>query len=391
MNTAQSGGLVGLYQRIRSGAGHIFESALVRFFAFCVVGAAVIGIYQHVVEKATTPLDFWRLLLLGIGAITAEFLGVHKLVTNWHGARVGSMIAWTAIWAVGVTFAAYNVLSTGASFQAKRDGLQHTAFNAYGDARNDVEIKRAALKKAEKINEDTAKLTLTPLPTVDGKPVSSVAAADAIINSLKANTRFWDLTNGGKESAGKETRKFVMNYGEAVAAKADLEDRKSWDGKLAASLDALKTAKAEFIAAEVKANNTVAVTDEATPFVSLVAHISGKKATEVSWMEPLSSSLINMLLVSFAGIVSALSAIEGKPRTKFINWKPAQNVVKGCARWARGIVTGKSDLAMDLETARKSGVAVVHETHKETVVKDEGLLAALRAGAQKHAPHLMVA
>lgn len=38
------------------------------------------------------------------------------------------------------------------------------------------------------------------------------------------------------------------------------------------------------------------------------------------WMESAQVSLVNMLLVSFAGIVLGLASIEGKPRTKWINW-----------------------------------------------------------------------
>jgi hypothetical protein len=381
-----SRGLVGFVSRATNGLTLLLESSLVRIFVFLVVGAAVMAVYEHTLAKATTQLSFYKLMFLGLGAIIAELLGVHRMIVHWHKAELGSTLAWSAVWVVGFTFSLYNALGSAATFQAERSNIQKASAVEYTDTRSTLDAARASLAREEASLADMRKLTFTPLPTVDGKTISSVGAAQAIIDGLKANTRFWELTEGGKQSAGKETRAYVKNYGDAVAAKADLEDRKAWDGKLAVSMTATEAARKALGQALATSKSTATVTDDVPPFVAFVANRTGYKPDQVAWIEPAQTSLVNMLLVSFAGLVMGLAAIEGKQRTKFIDWSPVRNLMLTLFK----AITGKTDLDIAHGQASRGKVIEV-QTHTKEVIKDEGILGKMRAHAQANAPHLMAA
>lgn len=299
----------------------LFESSLVRIFVFLVVGAAIISVIEHVGSKAASTLDWYRLAMLGMGAILAELIGMKRLITYWHQARAGSMIAWSGVWIVGFAFAFYNAVGTSANTAVNKANVQKAAHQSSVNVNADLETARNKLKAEEKTLVDVRQLTYTALPMVDGTPMESVAQAQAKIAGFKANTRFWEeLTDHCTKTGGKETRKFCKDYNDAVAAVAALDERKGWAGSLVAAEAAVEKARANFLSAQATANNTKTEVSEIPPFVAQVAYWSGQPAERVMWMESAQVSLVNMLLVSFAGIVLGLASIEGKPRTKWINW-----------------------------------------------------------------------
>lgn len=298
-----------------------FESSLMRIFVLFVVGAAVLSVIEHTGSKASGTMDWYRLTMLGLGAIIAEMMGVQRMIIYWHKARAFSMLAWGCVWFVGFAFAFYNAVGTSANTAASTTNLHKAAFKTSQTVDANLEDARTKLHREEKALDDVRALTFTPLPNVDGKPVSSPAAAQALIAGFKSNTRFWtDLTEGCTKSGGKETRKFCKDYNDAVAAKADLEDRKGWDGKLVAAQAQVDAARAIFNAALEKSGTTQTVVSDVPPFLAFVSSRTGMPIDQISWIEPAQVSLVNMLLVSFAGLVMGLAAIEGTPRTPWVNW-----------------------------------------------------------------------
>lgn len=303
-----------------------FESSLVRIFVLFVVGAAVISVIEHTSAKAANQLDWYRLTMLGLGAIIAEMMGVKQALIYWHKARAFSMLAWGCVWVTGFMFAAYNALGTSANTAANTSNVHKAAYNRSVNVNKNLDDARAKLHAEEKALEDVQRLTYTALPMVDGKPVSNAKAAQALIDGFKSNTRFWsDLTDGCTKTGGKETRKFCKDYSDALVALADLEDRKSWDGKLVAASKQVDEARAKFNEALAASETTETVVSEVAPFIAFVSSRTGMKPEQISWIEPAQVSIVNMLLVSFAGLVMGLAAIEGQPRTPWVNW----------ARWYR--------------------------------------------------------
>ena len=315
--SASSKGLIGR-------AYQAFDGALVRVFVFMVVGAAVLSIIENTAIRAPDGgLAYWKLLLLGLGAIIAELMGVHRAVIAWHGAHKGQTIAWSMVWLIGFGFSVYNAIGSAAESQVKRANLQKAALVSYQDARTGVDDARTRVSADEKSLADLKAMTWQELPKVAGRPVMSADAAGALIKSYEGNARFWDLTKGCADAQGPQARKFCKEHGEAKAAKADLEERARWQQKVELAEQQLATSRAVLKDAQSKNDHTAVQTSDVTPFVGLVSYVSGAEPEKVQWIETFQTSLTNMLLVSLAGLVMALIAIQSLERTPWFNIKGA--------------------------------------------------------------------
>lgn len=310
LNTGLRSGIKGLYD--------VFIGSLTSMFVFFVVGAAILAIIEHTLIKSPEGIGFWKLLALGLGAILAELLGLKNAIIAWHSARAGAMLGWVGIWLFGFLFSFYNAIGSASEHQAKRESLQKAAFHATGDTRAEQDRALKALK-AEEANVKTLKERIwAPNPEVDGKPVATPEAAEALIKGMEANTRFWvQLTEGCTKTAGTQTRKFCNDYAAAKAAKVDLESRGRDREALTKAEAQLTAAQAAYTNARKAVGTTKVATAEHTPFVHTISYLTGMDAEKVAIFEPAQTSLTNMMLVSLAGFIIGLGMVQGKPRTKW--------------------------------------------------------------------------
>lgn len=304
-----------------------FDGALLRVFVVCVVGAAVISIVENTGLRAgNSYAKYWSLLLLGIGAIIAELMGVHRALMAWHRAQKGQTFAWIGVWIIGFGFSVYNAIGSAADTQVKRANFQKAAMVSYQDVRTGLDAARDRVKAEEKSVTDLKRMTWQEMPKVAGKAIMSADAADALVKSYEGNTRMWDLTSKCTDAQGRQARKFCAEHGEAKAARADLKERTAWQAKVEAAERQLAEARTALGNALEKNDNTKVETSEVTPFVGLVSYVTGAAPEKVQWVETFQTSFTNMLLVSLAGVVMAFMAIEGQTRTKWFNFR---------ARWWR--------------------------------------------------------
>lgn len=324
-----SAGLVGLVQRLTKRASDGFDQSIVRIFAMMVVGAAVIAVIEYTITKAPTGLGFWKLLLLGLGAILAELMGIHRIILAWHAAKPGSMAAWAGVWILGFSFSVYNAMGSASEFQAKRESLQQASHNAYNDNRAALNAAKSKRDSDAKAVDDLRKLTWEAIPVVAGVQITSPAQAQALIDKARANTRFWTMTEGCQKTAGAQTRAFCSEHAAAVAALAAATAREDNAEKLIAAERALAASEAKYEAAQRAASDTKVVKGEHTPFVQSVSYFTGAKPDEIAWVEPVQTSLVNMLLVSFAGLVLGLAAIQGRERTKWFDFSKLKRLLFG--------------------------------------------------------------
>lgn len=320
---ATSTGLPGLIARAangtKSGVKGLYDAfigSLTSMFVFFVVGAAVLAIIEHTLIKSPEGIGFWKLLALGLGAILAELLGLKNAIIAWHSARAGAMLGWVGIWLFGFLFSFYNAIGSASEHQAKRESLQKAAFHATGDTRAEHDRALAALK-SEEANVKTIKERIwAPNPEVDGKPVATPEAAEALIKGMEANTRFWvTLTEGCTKTGGTQTRKFCTDYAAAKAAKVDLESRGRDREALTKAEAQLTAAQAAYTNARKAVGTTKVASAEHTPFVHTVSYITGMDPEKIAVLEPAQTSLTNMMLVSLAGFIIGLGMVQGKPRT----------------------------------------------------------------------------
>lgn len=312
-----SGGLVGFTK----GAFRVFENSLVRIFVFFVVGAAAISVVETTLAKATTSLSFWKLLFLGFGCIMAELMGTHRAITAWWEAKPGSMIAWSGVWLFGFCFALYMALGSAANFQAQREGVQKAAFRTQTSA---ADMLKSAKAKRDRIEAELSLMSVT----VNGekRPPRTAEAAQADLDNALSH-KFWRSTSGCTETKGPQTREFCGNIAAWKAEKSLAGSKLTKE----AELDAVRT---EVIKYEAELKSTPALaTSEHTPFVALVSTMTPVKAETAALIEPIQSSLTNMMLCSLAGVVMALGSLAGSQRRRWFDFR-------GAYRRAVSIVTG---------------------------------------------------
>jgi hypothetical protein len=296
-----------------------FDGALVRIFVFMVVGAAVLSIIENTGARAPEGLAYYKLLMLGLGAIIAELMGVHRAIVAWHGAHRGQTFAWAAVWAVGFVFSIYNAIGSAAETQVKRANLQKAALTTYQDARTGIDGARSRVTADEKSLADLKSMTWQAMPQVAGKTVMSVDAASALIATYEGNARFWDLTSKCTDAQGPQARKFCKEHGEAKAAKADLAERAKWQMKIDAAEKQLNESRDALKAALAQGGQTATQTSDVTPFVGLASYVTGAEPEKIQWIETFQTSFTNMVLVSLAGLVMALMHIQGRDRTPWFD------------------------------------------------------------------------
>lgn len=352
---------IGIFGTVSKGAKSAFDwftSSLVSLFVFFVVGAAVLSIIEFTLTKsASSSLSFWKLLALGLGCIIAELLGLKNAILSWHKARFGGMVAWSLIWAAGFAFSLYNALGSASEFQAQRANAQVQQAAAYGDVRTDLASARERVAQDTKTLAEMEKTAWGILPKVDGKDVVSVAAAEALIKSYEGNARFMSLSQNCTAAQGPQARKFCADYADAKAAKANLEQKEAWGTKIEDARRQLAESRAHLAGLMTKASHTQTVTNDQTPFVATMVFL-GMSADVAAFLEPIQVSFTNMILVSLAGVVIALSMVQGQPRTRWVDWNGVKRT------WVGGEVPAATSTSTDLVPAAQPGTnLVLREVH----------------------------
>jgi hypothetical protein len=372
------------------------DGTLTRIMIFFICGAAVLSVYEHVITKAVDGLSFTKLLLLGLGALLAELLGVHRLITSWHEARPFSMIVWAGIWCIGFAFSVYNTVGSASHASVERASIQKAAYIRDNTARSTAQQaeafrndKREALKRTELAlsqavasRQDMHKAQYEPVVLPGGMQADSPAAVKALIEGAENNT-IYKSTSECTNATAKRSRAFCADLTDLRAALATLEkrellgqDKSALDAKIAAltkerdtAADRLERAEAAYQQAQQAASVVPVVLSEDTPLVHQVSYATGMKPETVRWLEAAQISFVGMLLVSFAGFVLGLEAIAGRPRTRWVNWKPMYDAVL----WFGYALRGK---VVPPETRTEI-------VHTREVVKDDGFQQRLRASAAK--------
>jgi hypothetical protein len=333
-----SGGLIGALSRLKSGftaktstiKPDLFGSIKRAFICFAICGAAL-AVVESVNAKSLSGIGYYKMLILGFAAITAEIIGLHQVVVGWHAAKFGKTVANAALFACAFSFATVNTFDTSAENQAKRANLHKTTLLTFTDARDARDNARARVKAEEASLATLKSMTWQAMPVVDGKPVMSADAARALIKGYEGQTRFFvDLTNRCTDAKGPQMRTFCGNHTAALAAEKDLIERAAWAKKIEAAETQLATARAELDKTQATASNTDTVANADVGFVHLASTVTSLNAEHARLLQSAQVPLTVMLLASLAGLILALEGIGDKPRTKwFGKWFGLHSIVFG--------------------------------------------------------------
>ena len=240
--------------RLTEAVRYVVDRSMLWAFVIVLVSACILG-WSY--QSSTSYL--WA--AIAVAVVLGEVGAIHRAVEaarerNWIVTGAGAFI-----WAVCFAYSFVQSLGVAATSQDTGAAMRLAKHTVYEDATADVsglEGKLTALFDAR------SKL----------KPARSAADARAVIDSSEAH-RFWQMTNGCKETKGPQTRAFCDTYRSAEA------DIRSWDAisvqdaKIEDARKELRTAKAKRQAAPVS-------TASVDPFAQIVNKYTGADVQTVS-------------------------------------------------------------------------------------------------------------
>lgn len=351
MSDAPRGAVGALSKGFRAVSGLLHRQDTIAIYLVFAAGVLT------VLHKAGVPIPHYAMIFgvsLGIAALLYE-MNAAKSALNafWKGRAVGT-IGWSFVWVVAFAYSMNQWIGAASENEGNKSNMHKAAYVASQNASKSLEDARKALRAEEANYEEVAKLTMTPLPMVDGKPVANAAAAVAMINGFKGNSRFWTATDGCKDAQGKSARKFCADYAAAVAAKADLEGRKDWDGKLVLATQQRDNARKAFRDAEMTASNTKVETSEARNDLFLLTDWLGVSEQNASRINALGSIIAISIFLSVATMLKELEHLrETSRRQPMLGW-----LVRAWDRYILG-----KDVAVSLPqnvTVERSEVTNLH-------------------------------
>lgn len=304
-------------------------------------------------DKLPTYGTFFA-VCLGLAALLYEMNAARSALRNfWSGRMVGT-VGWLLIWGVAFIYSMNQWIGAASENEGAKTNMHKAAYQATLDVRSSLDDARKRLRAEEANYEEVAKLTMTPLPSVAGKPVANVGAADALIAGMKANTRFWEtLTEGCTKTSGKQTRAFCNDYAQAVAARVDLAGRKDWDGKLVQATQQRDEARKAFRDATELAANTKVETSTERNDLTLLTRYGGLKEEDARTLQALGSIIAISIFLSMATALRELETLRAtQRRVPMFGW---------LWRFGQRIWTGKSELEIATESAARGGHVTIED------------------------------
>lgn len=297
MNTPARGGLPALISKIKAS----FSRAISHPERWLIKGtllAAVIACVYYSGDKAKDLPTQIILILIGLSAVGFHYVGAQKACRSWFERQPGAFIGWVLIVCAAVSWEINSQMSIASNNQANLSTAALTAATRSEDARGNVELWTATVKR---LTDERSLM----------KPVRSAADARALIDNSKA-ARNWQVTDGCKETNGPKTRAFCEAYNSAQADVALWDQISVQEGKLANAQAKLEEAKTASATAPV-----VASAERAD--LRNLKRLTGLSDADLELSQSLQVVFVLACFLTLAGWMVKAEEYEGKPRRPWIN------------------------------------------------------------------------
>lgn len=261
-----------------------------------------------ILHKAGVPVPAYVALFgvcLGIAALLYEMNATtFALRAFWKG-RPLSALGWSFVWLVAFAYSMNQWIGAASESEGSKTNVHQTAFAASATAKDN-------LKKAK--NElDRVEGRLAWMDTaVNGKPVRSIEAAQSDLDNAQAH-KFWNLTNGCKETKGPQTREFCNNVAAWKSEKSLASERLTLQTEL-------KTAKEEHAKAVAESKNTKTEASEARNDMLFLTKYGNMKLEDAQALNAVGSILAISIFLSVATALRELEHLRSQgPRTKWFS------------------------------------------------------------------------
>jgi hypothetical protein len=239
---------------------------------------------------------------LGIAGLLYEMSASRAMMRAWWEAKPFSMFCNVAIWGAAFSFSIFNWIGAAAEGQAEKTNMQKAAYVHSEDARTALSMAQEALKQARAAAQEKHNAAWETIPLVQGQKITDRAQAQAMIDKIKSNTRFWELTDGCVTTKGPQTRKFCGDYNDAKAALA-------WADTHPALIDAandadqeVKRQEREVAKARSLASTTAVVTSDERADLFMLTDWGGMSESRAQQLTGLISVLVISIFLSFGSM-----------------------------------------------------------------------------------------
>lgn len=312
--------------------------------------AGILAVWMH---SGAKPFGFEQLafsLLLGLAALSFEYLGSTRITRAWFERTPLGVIGWALVWAGAFAYSANAWLGVASEGQATKGAVHKAANFKHVDNRAERDRLDRDLK-AERANIERLRISASYQTVVDGVTLATVDAADAMIDKAKAH-RFWTVTNSCAETRGPQTRDFCASYRSAVAARANLADAIVRKEELKVAEEKVAKLEPKYEKAKADAEDTPVVdTAERSDLRMLVRYAAMDSQTAADTQAILKVIVISLFL-SLAGFLREAEHHRNKPRKPW-----------GIGRFLRSLWSGKAEPNQFSIDAAPGSAIVLRETN----------------------------
>lgn len=295
----------GLVGKLKSGLRAMIDEPEI-WFVRAVIVAAVIAVVYYGGERAKDWPAWIIYACLGIAAVGFEYRGAKKMTAAWFERRVGGIVGWGCVWAFAFLYAINASFGVAANNQDQLTAQRMNANYVQQSAESSVKEKQREVDRLQ-TELDYASNTM-----VNGKPVTTAEAAQAIINNIKAH-RWWAYTEECKQTKGPQTRAFCKEYSEAEAAKSMASRKLTVEAEFKEAQKALEEAK-------VARGSVETVTGGQRADLVKISYATGLSLPDVEFGQSVLTIMVISAFLTLAGIMTESDKRAGMPRIPWFRW-----------------------------------------------------------------------
>lgn len=292
-----------------------------RLLIYLVIVAAAISVYHYARASSSETSVFIALMCLGLAVIGFHWHGAGKVVAAWYDRRPVAMFFWCIVVLAAIAWEGRSQLGLASNNQDAVKATRVAGWHTTEDARQSLTYAQTKLGAERKALEALrARVEAAASLSINGKPVTSREVAQAEVDRLKGQKRFWDLTKGCTEAPGKQTREYCDAYRVALAAKAVAEDRLTLEAEVRRQEAVVADAEVAFAKAKDAVASTPTVVSDERADIATIKRLASLSTADAELSNSLLLWLVTFVLLTIGGALEKAEDYAGKPRKPWFNF-----------------------------------------------------------------------
>jgi len=279
------------------------DKSLIVALAITFAVALLLGVTNGWARGATLPYRLsWA--FFAIAVVCVEFGAVKKAVHEWRHGNFGLSALAGTVGVLGLVLSSFATFNSATSNLDQVTAATTAKSNSYADARATHDKAQTKVTDGQKNVAALRAGLAASVPMVGDRPVTTVAAAEQLVKTAKAD-RYYAMTDSCTNTTGPKTSKFCKELGEASAAIPALTARAKDEASLKEAEAGLAAAEGDLNVAAAAVALAPPVTSKVSPFVRSIHRYTGLENEEADLIEAGLPSVIMQMFLMLLGLISA--------------------------------------------------------------------------------------